>query len=312
MIVENLDSALDWTAPISDMHSTYTNEISVFGKKYIVIKPKNIFLVSIGTMNEISRLILEKEPSNFFLPFQELKTLSGKTEEEIEQVLTTKGTKDMQHGQPGYTVWSHHWLIEYLKVNYNKVIESREPLIFISPEAIANRFDFVEDYFHKIIRIGVDLGQLNDRVVRTVVWHEMAHVCFERPGKLSEPRLSEGLANFCVFASMDDLGKQVLHILACSPELDYRRNYYHLMRTYGGAIDNIIACYLSGDRGRAFEVFGQLTRATEALNAIENEGGAFRFGGSISDDAWIGYGSNKKSYVFSSMNPHFMSNEIST
>ena len=295
MEVRNLDSRMNWADQISQICGAFPREIRISGSKFKMPRPKSVFLVNIETMDEILRLLLENEPHGFFLEYPKLKELSGKTEEEISQILTNEGTKDQQEGQPGYFVWAHQWLIEYLGTNFEMVIEPREPLVFLSPEAIMSRFPYVEDYFTRVIGEDVDVGKLRDRIVRSVVWHELGHMCFERLGKPFEPRLSEGLANFCVFTMMDDLGKEVLHTLACSPELDFRRNYYHLLRYYGSALDQITQSYLTGHRGRAFEIFEQLRRFAEAYNAVETNGGAIRIGGSINGEVWLAYGATRKS-----------------
>ena len=302
MEVININSNLDWKERIGKFSDLFPNELNVLGKSFSVQKPEFIFLVNIPTMDEISKLVINKNAYEYLLPLKDLNNLQNQSDENISSFLMTNGTIEETTGQPGCATWGHHWLIEYLRINFEIIIEQDAPLVFLSPEAIMNRLPYVENYLGDMIQ-NYDIDQIKDRIIICVLWHELAHIAFERIGRPFELRLSEGLANYVVFVFSDDLGKNVLHTLANNPEMDYRRNYYHLLRTYASGSDQIILSYLENNRGQAFNIFKQMTRSTEALNAIEAEGGAFRMG-TISGEVWVGYGANKKDIAVASKLPY--------
>ena len=297
----NLDPKHDWSQRISQINEAVPNNLSVLGKMIKIGKPYAILLVNQQTMNEL--LALGDYGNGFFLKYEQLDLLNHQSESKIKEVLTSRGERDTMAGQPGFVSWFARPMIEWLISRLGLIVPPKEPYVVLCPDAILARSRYVEDFMKRVIGTKINHRRIEDRTIECILRHELGHICCEKPDAVFEPRLSEGLANFFTFQSTDKLGKQVLHALACSSDMDFRRNYYHLMRYYGGASDVIISNYLDGMRGEAFKVFAELRRHAEAFNAIESDGGRFRTG-AINGEAWIAYGAKRYSLSVASELPY--------
>jgi len=300
--IVNLDSNLDWDEEIAETSKIIPNSLSVLGQTFKIRKPYAIYLVKRETMDELCGLLFDQ--NGYFLKYDDLRCLSGKSETEIHQALRSLGERELLSGQPGLAGWFVPSMMEWIISRFGLIVPMGDPYVVLSPEAISSRSQYVEDFLKRVVGMKIDPAQIRDRTVKCVLWHELGHICFERLSGQYEHRLSEGLANFFAFLPMDHLGREVLHTLACSSDMDFRRNYYHLMRFYGGATDSIISSYLGGNKGEAFRVFEDLRRHAEAYNAVESNGGKLRIGGNITGEAWIAYGASRYTLATASKLPY--------
>jgi len=284
------------------MNEAIPNRLSVLGRTFNIRKPYAIFLVERETMDELSGL--PQFGIGFFLKYGELGLLNNQPESKINEVLTSRGERDTMTGQPGFASWFAHPMIEWLISRLGLIVPPKEPYVVLCPDAILARSRYVEDFMKEVVGVKINHRQAEDRTTECILRHELGHICFEKPEAEYESRLSEGLANFFAFMSADTQGREVLHALACSSDMDFRRNYYHLMRSYGPSTDIIISNYLGGNRGEAFKAFENLRHCAEGYNAIESDGGKLRVGGAVNGEVWIAYGAKRYSLSVASVLPY--------
>lgn len=294
MIVKNLTSCRQWEPIVQKIADAFATTLSVGQESFDLPRPFAVLLADIPTMDWYFGTFSDTFCNSFLVDYGVLARLSNKPEHEISTLLTEQGAKLSVTGQPGVMCWADAGLRKHLKETHGLTVDVGSKLVFVSPEAIEMRIPFVEDFFHRLIGQDRRLADLADRIVRIVVWHEMSHASLEPRDAPQEPRLAEGLANLLVYRQIDDLGKQVLHCLACMREMDFCRNYYHLLRCYESITCRVLHAYLSGQRGKAFNDFAAVRRHAEFFNAVETNGGRLRIRGEVKGESWLAYAARKK------------------